>query len=169
MAFITVSMFLNFLGFTIILPVIPFLVARYVPADQVGLFVGIIIAAYALCQFIAAPALGALSDRYGRRPILLVSLIGTVVGYVVFGIGGALWILFVGRIIDGLTGGNVSTMYAYVADISEPKDRGRLYGRLGAAGGFGFVVGPAVGGLVAQVSLSAPLYLAAGVTLLNVC
>jgi len=169
MAFITVSMFLNFLGFTIILPVIPFLVARYVAADQVGLFVGIIIAAYALCQFIAAPALGALSDRYGRRPILLVSLLGTVGGYVIFGIGGALWVLFLGRIIDGMTGGNVSTMYAYVADISEPRDRGRLYGRLGAAGGFGFVVGPAVGGLAAQVSLSAPLFLAAGVTLLNVC
>jgi DHA1 family tetracycline resistance protein-like MFS transporter len=169
MAFITVSMFLNSLGFTIILPVIPFLVARYVPAAQVGLFVGIIIAAYSLCQFVAAPALGALSDRFGRRPILLVSLLGTVVGYVIFGIGGALWILFVGRIIDGLTGGNISTMFSYVADISEPKDRGRLYGRLGAAGGFGFVVGPAVGGIVAQVSLSAPLFLAAGVTLLNVC
>ena len=114
------------------------------PSNQVALFVGIIIAAYAFCQFIAAPALGALSDRYGRRPILLVSLLETVAGYVIFGIGGALWVLFLGRIIDGLTGGNISTMFAYVADITEPRDRGRLYGRLGAAGGFGFVVGPVV-------------------------
>ena len=106
MAFITVSMFLNFLGFTIILPVIPFVVARYVPAAQVGLFVGIIIAAYSLCQFVAAPALGALSDRFGRRPILLVSLLGTVVGYVIFGIGGVTlliaWVIFKVRILAGL-------------------------------------------------------------------
>jgi DHA1 family tetracycline resistance protein-like MFS transporter len=167
MAFITVSMFLNFLGFTIIIPVIPFLIGKYVSADHIGLYVGIITSVYALCQFFAAPALGALSDKYGRRPILLLSLFGSVVGYIVFGLGGALWILFLGRIIDGLTGGNISTMFAYVADIAEPKDRGQLYGILGAAGGFGFMFGPALGGLFAKFSLGAPLFLAAGVTLIN--
>jgi MFS transporter, DHA1 family, tetracycline resistance protein len=167
MAFITVSMFLNFLGFTIIIPVILFLVGRYVSADHIGLYVGLIMAAYALCQFLAAPALGAISDKYGRRPILLLSLFGSVIGYIIFGIGGALSVLFLGRIIDGLTGGNISTMYAYVADIAKPHERGRLYGILGAAGGFGFMFGPALGGLMANVSLSAPLFLAAGVTLIN--
>jgi len=167
MAFITVSMFLNFLGFTIIIPVVPFLVGRYVGADRVGWYVGLVMAAYALCQFLAAPALGAISDKYGRRPVLLISLFGSVIGYVVFGIGGALSVLFLGRIIDGLTGGNISTMYAYVADVAKPHERGRLYGILGAAGGFGFMFGPALGGLMANVSLSAPLFLAAGVTLLN--
>ena len=167
MAFITVSMFLNTLGFTIIIPVIPFLIAKYVSSGQVGLYVGIITAAYAFCQFFAAPALGAISDKYGRRPILLLSLLGSVIGYVIFGIGGSLFVLFLGRIIDGLTGGNISTMFAYVADITKPQDRGRLYGILGAAGGFGFMFGPALGGLMSKVSLSAPLFLAAGVTLLS--
>jgi MFS family permease len=82
----------------------------------VGLYVGLIVSVFALCAFCAAPVLGALSDRYGRRPILTLSLLGSAVGYFIFGLGGALWIMFAGRMIDGLTAGNVSTIYAYVAD-----------------------------------------------------
>ena len=168
LAIITVSMFLNFTGFTIIIPVAPFLVGTYVDAAAVGPVVGLITSIYALGQFIAAPVLGGLSDRLGRRPVLLLSLLGSVVGYTVFGVGGALWVLFLGRIIDGLTGGNISTMYAYVADIAEPADRGRWYGILGAAGGLGFMFGPAIGGLVGAISLSAPVFVAAGLTFANV-
>jgi DHA1 family tetracycline resistance protein-like MFS transporter len=164
---LAVSMFLDFTGHTIIIPVIPFLVGRYVPGPDVAMRVGLIISAYAICQFAAAPLLGALSDRFGRRPILLISLLGSIAGYVIFGIGGALWILFAGRIIDGLTGGNISTLFAYVADVTEPAKRGQIYGLLGAAGGFGFIVGPVLGGLVGHFSLSAPVFIAALLTLAN--
>lgn len=160
-------MFLNFVGFTIIIPVIPFLVATYSTPKDVAFNVGLIMSVFALCSFLAAPGLGFLSDRFGRRPILLISLLGSVVGYIVFGIGGSLWMLFLGRIIDGLTGGNISTIYAYIADVTEPKDRGKIYGLAGAAGGIGFMVGPAIGGLAANISLSAPMYFAAAVMLFN--
>ncbi len=169
MAFIAISMFLNFLGFTIIIPVIPFLIEKYVDPSSLGLYVGLIMSAYAFCQFFAAPVLGALSDRFGRRPILLLSLFGSVIGYIVFGLGGALWVLFLGRIIDGLTGGNISTMFAYVADIAKPQERGKFYGILGAAGGFGFMLGPVIGGIAATFSLTMPLYVAAAVTFANMC
>ena len=143
---IALSVFLNVAGFTIILPVVPFLVGRYVPSDQIGLYVGLIVSVYALCAFCAAPVLGALSDRYGRRPVLILSLLGSTVGYLVFGFGGALWVLFLGRIVDGLTAGNISTVYAYVADTHRPEERGHIYGMLGATAGLGFMLGrsPAV-------------------------
>jgi DHA1 family tetracycline resistance protein-like MFS transporter len=168
MLIVTASMFLNFAGFTIIIPVMPFLIGQYVDPDLVGPLVGIITSVYAFGQLISAPALGALSDHVGRRPVLLLSLTGSVIGYIVLGIGGALWVLFLGRIIDGLTGGNISTIYAYVADISEPRDRGRYYGILGAAGGLGFIVGPAIGGFVGEFSVTAPMFVAAAVTTANI-
>ena len=165
---IAISVFLNFTGFTLILPVIPFLVGRYVPPEQIGLYVGLIVSVFALCAFCAAPVLGALSDRYGRRPILMLSLLGSAVGYVVFGLGGALWILFAGRIIDGLTAGNISTVYAYVADTFAPAERGRIYGLLGAVGGLGFMLGPVAGGLLGAIHPAAPLFAAAALTLGNI-
>jgi MFS transporter, DHA1 family, tetracycline resistance protein len=169
LAFIIVTIFLNFLGFSIVIPILPFLVARYINVESaIALNVGFIVATYAICQFFAAPGLGALADRFGRRPILLVSLTGSIVGYLILALGGGLWALFLGRIIDGLTGGNISTVYAYVADITEPKDRGKYYGLLGAAGGFGFMVGPAIGGFAAHFNLVLPLFLAAGITLASV-
>ncbi len=166
--FALVTNFLNFLGFSVIIPIIPFLIEKYVPdQNTIAWNVGLILSVYALCQFIAAPALGSLSDRYGRKPILLISLLGSVIGYLLLGFAGTLWILFLGRIIDGLTGGNISTVYAYVADITDPKDRGKYFGMLGAAGGFGFMIGPAVGGFTAHISLNTPLFLAAAVTFVN--
>jgi MFS transporter, DHA1 family, tetracycline resistance protein len=165
---LAISVFLNIAGFTLILPVIPFLVGQYVPPQQVGLYVGLIVSVFALCAFCAAPVLGALSDRYGRRPILLLSLLGSAAGYVIFGLGGALWILFAGRIIDGLTAGNVSTIYAYVADTVAPAERGRIYGLLGAVGGLGFMLGPVAGGLMGAIFPAAPLFAAAALTLGNI-
>jgi MFS transporter, DHA1 family, tetracycline resistance protein len=164
---VAVSVFLNFTGFTLILPVIPFLVGQYVPPEQVGLYVGLIVSVFALCAFCAAPVLGALSDRYGRRPIVMLSLLGSAVGYFIFGLGGALWILFAGRIIDGLTAGNVSTIYAYVADMFAPAERGRIYGLLGAVGGLGFMLGPVAGGTLGAIFPAAPLFAAAALTLGN--
>jgi len=165
---VAVSVFLNFTGFTLILPVIPFLVGQYVPPEQVGLYVGLIVSVFALCAFCAAPVLGVLSDRYGRRPILMLSLFGSAIGYLIFGLGGALWILFLGRMIDGLTAGNVSTIYAYVADTVAPAERGRIYGLLGAVGGLGFMLGPVAGGMLGAMSPAAPLFAAAALTLGNI-
>lgn len=165
--FILSTTFLNFAGLTIIIPVIPYIVQEY--TNQVALYVGIITSVASLCQFLSAPALGYISDMFGRRPVILFSLLGGVVGYVTFGIGGALWVLFLGRIIDGLSGGDTTAMYAYVADTYESHQRAKYYGFIGAAAAFGFMIGPAIGGFVGEYSLSAPLYVAAAISLINAC
>ncbi len=165
MGFIIVTMFLNFAGLTIIIPVIPYIIQRY--TTHIALFVGLITSTAALCQFLAAPALGYISDMYGRRPVILWSLLGGVIGYVVFGVGGSLGVLFAGRIIDGLSGGDTTAMSAYVADVFPPRDRAKYYGMLGAAAGLGFMAGPAIGGLAARIHLTAPLFVAAGMSLCN--
>ena len=161
------SVFLNFAGFTLIIPVLPFSVARYVAPGEVAFWVALILAIYALCSFVAAPVLGALSDRHGRRPVLLLSLCGSAIGFAVFGIGGALWVLLLGRVMEGLTAGSIATLYAYVADTHAPAERGPAFGLLGVAGGLGFMLGPVFGGLLGQCSLSAPLYGASALALVN--
>jgi DHA1 family tetracycline resistance protein-like MFS transporter len=164
---VAVSVFINFAGFTLVIPVLPFSVARYVPAPDIAWWVSLILALYSLCSFVAAPVLGAMSDRYGRRPVMLLSLCGSALGFAVFGVGGALWVLVLGRVIEGLTAGSISALYAYVADTHEPAERGPAFGMLGAAGGLGFMLGPVLGGALGQISLSAPLYGAAGLALMN--
>jgi len=167
-SFLVVTAFLNTMGFGVLSPVLPFIVQKYI-SDQhtLATVVGWLVTAYALCQFIAAPGLGLLSDRYGRRPLLLICLLGSAVGYVLFGLGGALWVLFLGRIIDGLTGGNTSILFAYIGDISAPEERARYFGLFGAAAGLGFIVGPLVGGFASQISYAAPVYLAAAIFAAN--
>ncbi len=159
---------LNTIGITIIVPIVPFLTLRYLAhPNNLAAIVGWLFAAYGICQLIAAPGLGVLSDRFGRRPILFICILGSAIGYLIFGLGGVLWLLFLGRIIDGLTGGNISVLFGYVADITEPKDRGKYFGMLGAAAGVGSLIGPAVGGLLATINYSAPFLAAAGLLLLT--
>lgn len=167
--FILFTAFLNLAGIGLIGPVSSFLVGRYVEnPDALAAATGLLFTAYSICQFLAVPGLGALSDRYGRKPVLVVCLVGSAIGYLLLGVGGALWVLFLGRIIDGITGGNLGAIYAYIADITEPKDRTRYYGLLGAVSGLGFVIGPAVGGILAKIGgATAPAYFAAVVTLVN--
>jgi DHA1 family tetracycline resistance protein-like MFS transporter len=159
---IFLTIFVNLIGFGIIIPLLPYY------AEQFGaspLVIGLLFAVYSLCQLIAAPALGDLSDRWGRRPILIFSLVGTVVSFVMLAMAHSIVMLFLARIVDGLSGGNISTARAYVADITEPKDRARAYGLIGAAFGLGFIMGPALSGMLVHVSYTAPIWAAAALTL----
>ncbi len=165
-----ITTFLAVMGIGIIIPVVPFLVSKYMPGASnaaIALNVGLLFSVYSVCQFFAAPGLGALSDKYGRRPVLLACLVGSAFGYLLFGIGGSLTILFIGRIIDGLTGGDLGTIFAYVADVTKPEERGQVYGIIGALIGVGFMIGPSIGGFTSLISLNAPFYLAAIITLAN--
>lgn len=162
------SVFLCGIGFSIIMPVVPFLVKPYIsnPGDE-AIIVTLLTSVYAVCVFFAAPGLGALSDRYGRRPLLLICLLGSSVGYLVFGMGGALWVLFAGRIIDGITGGSISTIFAYFADITPRDERTKYFGWVSAVAGIGCFIGPTIGGLLAKFGYSMPIYFGAIITLLN--
>lgn len=164
-----ISVFLCGIGFSIIAPVVPFLVQPYTsnPGEQ-AIAVTLLTSVYAVCVFFAAPIVGALSDKYGRRPLLLVCLLGSAIGYLVFGIGGALWVLFAGRIIEGITGGSISTIFAYFADIIPREQRTKYFGWVSAVVGVGSVIGPTLGGLLAKFGYSVPMYFGAIITLLNV-
>ncbi|WP_340023073.1 MFS transporter [Paenibacillus sp. FSL K6-1096] len=163
-----IAVFLCGLGFSIIAPVVPFLVRPYVSGPgQQAVMVTLLTSVYAACVFVAAPVLGALSDKYGRRPLLLLCLLGSALGYFIFGLGGALWMLFAGRIIEGITGGSISTIFAYFADILPPEQRTKYFGWMSAVVGAGTIIGPAAGGLLAKYGYSVPIYAAALVTLVN--
>ncbi len=164
-----ISVFLCGIGFSIVAPVVPFLVQPYIrnPENQ-AVAVTLLTSVYAACVFLAAPALGALSDRFGRRPLLLVCLLGSAAGYAVFGIGGSLWVLFAGRIIEGITGGSISTIFAYFADITPPEERTKTFGWVSAVAGAGAIIGPSLGGLLAGFGYAVPMYFGAVITLLNV-
>lgn len=158
---------LNSIGMSVVLPLLPFLVGKYLPTQQIVVGMSALMSVFAACTFFAAPILGALSDRYGRKNILIISLAGSVIGYVLFGIGGALWILFIGRIIDGLTAGNISTLFAYISDTTEPKERAKWFGYIGSAMGIGKLGGPALGGLLGSINIALPFFITAGLIFLS--
>ena len=162
-----ITTFLTGLGFTIISPVVSFMVAPFANAHDQALIVTSLMAIYALCTFFAAPALGSLSDRFGRKPILLISLAGSALGYLIFGLAGSLWMLFLGRIIDGLTGGNIVILFAYFADITDEENRTKVFGWTAAAVGVGTISGPTVGGLLAHFGNSVPFYFGALISIAN--
>ena len=156
--------FIDLLGFGLILPLLPFY-AKSFGANE--LTIGLLLASYSLMQFIGAPVLGRLSDRYGRRPILLISQLGTFVGFIMLGFANGLGMLFVSRIVDGVSGGNISTAQAYIADISDEKNRAKNFGLIGAAFGLGFIMGPAIGGFLSQFGYQVPAFAAAGLSFLS--
>jgi DHA1 family tetracycline resistance protein-like MFS transporter len=158
--------FIGLLGFSIILPLLPYYAETFGASPTM---VGLLTASYAAAQLIGAPVLGRLSDRYGRRPILLLSSLGTLIGFLILGFANSLWLLFAGRILDGLTGGNISVAQAYITDVTDEKDRAKGLGLVGAAFGLGFIIGPLVGGALSTGGRYAlPSFVAAGITLVNV-
>jgi MFS transporter, DHA1 family, tetracycline resistance protein len=159
---IFLTIFVNLVGFGIIVPLLPFYAETFGASP---LAVGLLFAVFSLAQLVAAPVLGDLSDRYGRRPVLILSLAGTVISFVMMANAQTLQMLFVARIVDGLSGGNISTARAYVADVTEPQDRSRVYGILGAAFGLGFILGPALSAVFARISYTAPIWAAAVITM----
>ena len=157
--------FLSTISMTIVLPVLPFIVQNHVhDAKNVALWVGVLETVFSACALFAGPLLGALSDRIGRKPVLVVSLLGSAAGYVLFGLAGGLAILVLSRIIDGVTAGDRAVTMAYLADITPPEERAAQFGLAGAVGGVGFMVGPAVGGLLAHFGYAVPVFVAAAIT-----
>ena len=169
MIFIFVTLFIDILGLGIIIPVLPELIKEFTAGDdsRAGLYYGVIIALYALMQFLCAPVLGALSDRFGRRPIILGSLFGFGVDYLVQGFAPTIGWLFLGRAVAGVMGASVTTANAYIADVSTPETRARNYGFVGVAFGLGFIFGPALGGLLGGIHPRLPFFVAAGLALVN--
>lgn len=181
--------FVDILGFSLILPLIPFYAGTYGASATVA---GLLVASYAAAQLIGAPVLGRLSDRYGRRPVLLVSILGTAIGFVLLGVAPSLGdtlsnslptgligeglaarnfivltLLFASRILDGLTGGNISVARAYVADVTDETNRAKGMGITGAAFGLGFIIGPVIGGTLSTWGYAVPAFAAAGLATLN--
>ena len=167
--FIFVTLLLDVIGLGIIIPVIPSLIQELTGGDMslAAQYGGWLIGSYALVQFICAPFVGALSDRYGRRPVLLLSLLGFGLDYLVLAIAPTIGWLFIARIIAGFFGASFTTGAAYIADVSTPEKRAQNFGLLGAAFGLGFIIGPVTGGLLGEIGSRVPFYAAAGLTLLN--
>lgn len=163
---IYLTVFIDLIGFGIVIPLLPYYSES--PTFRATPFeVEMIFAVYSAMQFIFAPVLGGLSDRYGRRPVLFLSIIGSGVGYLLIGFAGALWMVFAGRIIAGITGGNISTAQAYIADVTSREDRAKGMGLFGAMFGLGFIFGPAIGGILSRFGLEAPFLFAAFLSFAN--
>jgi DHA1 family tetracycline resistance protein-like MFS transporter len=158
---IFLTIFVNLVGFGIIIPLLPFYAQMFGASPLV---IGLLFASFSLSQLVAAPVLGDLSDRLGRRPILIFSLLGTVVSFAMLAVAHSLTMLFVARIVDGLSGGNITTARAYIADISTEENRAKAFGVLGAGFGLGFIVGPALGAAFSHISITAPIWAAAAIT-----
>jgi len=164
LATIFIVAFINLVGFGIIIPLLPYYAETF-GADEMD--VGFLIASYAAAQFIGAPIWGRFSDRYGRRNALSISVAGAAIGYIIFGLANSLTVLFLSRILAGFMGGNISVAQAYIADITDSKDRAKGLGLIGAAFGLGFVTGPALGGLLSNWGYAAPAFGAAILDTLN--
>src|SRR5256885_4954300 len=163
---IFITVFIDLSGFGIVIPGLPF----YVEGTKFNAspsMVGLLFASYSVMQLIFTPILGRLSDRYGRRPVLLLSIIGTGIGFLILGFATTLWMLFAGRILDGITGGNISTAQAYIADVTTKENRAKGMGLIGAAFGLGFIFGPAIGGLLSRWGMNVPFLFAAGLAFAN--
>ena len=168
-AFIFVTVLLDMLALGMVIPVLPKLIESFVAGDtaRASEYVGLFGSVWALMQFVFSPVQGALSDRFGRRPVILISNFGLGLDYVVMALAPNLAWLFAGRVVSGICSASVSTAFAYIADVTEPEQRSARFGMLGAAFGVGFVIGPAVGGLLGAIDPRLPFWAAAGFSLLN--
>ncbi len=167
--FVIATTVIDSMGIGLILPVMPALlreVSNIALADA-ALYGGVLVTAFAVMQFLFGPIIGALSDRFGRRPVMLVALLVMALDYLVMALAGAFWVLLVGRIIGGITAATQSTASAFMADISKPEEKAARFGMIGAAFGMGFVLGPLLGGLLAEFGTRAPFYAAAGLAATN--
>lgn len=165
--FILVTAVLDILAMGLVIPVLPPLIEEFSgSAASAGIWNGVLVALWALMQFVASPIIGSLSDRYGRRPVLLLSIAGMAADWLLMALAPNLWWLAVGRMIGGVTSSSFTTVYAYMADITAPEDRAKAYGWVGAAFSAGFVLGPALGGLLGAVSPRLPFWVAAGMSAL---
>lgn len=160
-AFILVTAVLDIIAMGIVIPVLPPLIEAFAGSSaQAGVINGVFIALWGLMQFVASPIIGSLSDEYGRRPVLLLSALGLAADYVLMALAPNLWWLALGRLIAGVTSASFTTVYAYMADITEPEHRARAYGLIGAAFSGGFVLGPLLGGFLGEISPRAPFWVA---------
>ncbi|WP_343702394.1 TCR/Tet family MFS transporter [Chitinophaga sp.] len=170
LGFIFVTLLIDVMGWGLIIPVMADLIAQLkgIPVNEASTYGGILLSVFAIMQFACAPLIGNLSDRYGRRPILLLSLLGFGIDYIILALAPTYGWLFAGRIIAGITGASFTTASAYIADVSpDETSRAKNFGMIGAAFGLGFVLGPALGGLLANWGIRAPFYAAAALCLIN--
>ena len=161
---IFLTILVDLIGFGIVIPLLPFYAERF---DASPFDVGVLVAVYSLMQFIFSPILGSLSDKYGRKPILLISIAGSAIGYLTIGLAGSLLMVFVGRIIGGITAGNLSTAQAYIADVTSRENRAKGMGLFGMAFGFGFIIGPALAAILGHYGEEVPFFVAAGLATIN--
>jgi multidrug resistance protein len=164
MALILFTVFLDLLGIGLIFPIGPFFASAF---GASAFDVGLLFTLFSVAQFLTIPILGALSDRYGRRPVLLIGIAGEVVGYLLFGTATSLTMLYLSRLVAGGSSGNIGAAQAYIADISSPRERTRSFGLLGAAVSVGFLFGPALGGFLGQYDLRLPAFAAAALVVVN--
>jgi len=167
LTFIFITVFVDLLGYGIMLPLLPFYVQAHAQTGGAAI-AGALSSVYASAQLFAGPVLGALSDRFGRRPVLLICLFGTSLGYLLLGLADSLPLIFLAVLIDGLTGANLTTAYAYIADVTTSENRARGMGLVGAAFGLGLMAGPALGGLLSRYGLYVPAFTASAIALSNV-
>ncbi len=168
-SFIFITLLIDVIGLGIIIPVMPALIEQLIHGDisAASKWAGWLTFAYAIMQFLFSPVLGNLSDKYGRRPVLLFSMFGFGLDYILLALAPTIWWLFVGRIIAGITGASFTTASAYIADVSTPEKRAQNFGMIGAAFGLGFIIGPVLGGVLGQYGPRIPFWAAAGLSLLN--
>src|SRR5919199_6846088 len=168
--FVLITLFIDILGMGLVIPILPRLVQSLLGGaiGEASVVYGLLVSIYAVMQFFCAPVLGALSDRFGRRPIILLALAGLGFDYVLLSVAPSIWWLVLGRVVAGIFGATFTPAGAYIADVSPPEKRAANFGLIGVAFGLGFIAGPALGGLLGEGNLRLPFVVAAGLSLANV-